>query len=99
MAWPSQGFGPMQGAGARAPGALVARPAAAHRWICGAEVSRWSIDGEGQRHQARLGRRGITLRVGRQKRPEAVMFVGGRVVRWSPVAGVGPCSILESRGW
>jgi hypothetical protein len=36
--------------------------------------------------------------VGWHKRPEAVMFVGGRVVLWSSVASGGPCSILESSG-
>jgi hypothetical protein len=67
---------------------LRARPA---RWRGpsvdgGDEVSGWSIGSEGQRHRARLGRWGITVVVGRRKRPEAATFVGGRAVQWSLVA-------------
>jgi hypothetical protein len=36
--------------------------------------------------------------MGRRKWPEAATFINGRVMRWSPTVGGGPCSILESRG-
>jgi hypothetical protein len=41
---------------------------------------------------------GSGVTVGWQKWAEAVMFVGGRVVRWSSATGGGPCSILELSG-
>jgi hypothetical protein len=35
---------------------------------------------------------------GRRKWPEAATFISGRSVRWSSVAGGGPCSSGEERG-
>jgi hypothetical protein len=36
--------------------------------------------------------------VGQRKWPQAATFIGGRVVRWSPVAGGSPCTSGEERG-